>query len=428
MELNCQRNLLTYQKSLYSKQVFYYSKLCELYKNLANLNPSVESADKIVEMYSKPLSLATSGDLESIQADNYSKDELDIFKKFEGFSQRFFEYRKLNNSFKNFIESGEAQTIISNGEIVDPDFFKPNNSSKEIDEFNNDISKKTLNAISFQTSTTLRKSSKVISNIDSSAIPQDKRLIQVTPKSCGADISKARSIEKNSKYKTNKSKTRKKFISALIATALIGIGVGKNYLEYSNLSATENEKNGYEVLVSDTTKSELENIGTAINIVKSSDVEPDYESLHDLRTNLDETIDHVMSDLVTKAFNEKNPNYKVVSVETSYDRTLGSKDDPQDQTFCQVTYLDENEEEIITLVNFNSDIRDSFDQEYSLDHSSLSLEDLENIYTDINHLAGTEFEYSSGNPLKYDLKSKKPSRVSEKENENSEVNDDYERY
>ena len=79
-------------------------------------------------------------------------------------------------------------------------------------------------------------------------------------------------------------------------------------------------------------------------------------------------------------------------------------------------------------INFNSDIRDSFDHEYSLDHSSLSLEDLENIYTDINHLAGTEFEYSSGNPLKYDLKSKKPSRVSEKENENSEVKDDDERY
>lgn len=94
MKLDCVKNILIYQKSLYAEQLYYYSKLCELYAELANLQSSASTADEIFNIYSKPLSFASSGNLNFSEIDNYSNKELDIFKKYAFFSKKFNEFKK----------------------------------------------------------------------------------------------------------------------------------------------------------------------------------------------------------------------------------------------------------------------------------------------------------------------------------------------
>lgn len=244
MKFKSKKELLAYQKNVYAKMTFYYAKLCELYSDLASLNPSVESANEIMEMYSKPLSYVVSGNLEELKKLNFSKEELTIFEKFEHFSKRFKDYQTLSKSVRDNIESKEIANLLSKGEITDPNFFTDDHSSKEIKEYNKETSGKTLNVIAFETSHTLRQAGKAIDRIDSNAIPKDRKLKQITPKSCGAAISSPRTKHKSKSFRGNKIVNRKKIVGAIVGLALLGVGGNAlaQYIQHSNLSATENEK------------------------------------------------------------------------------------------------------------------------------------------------------------------------------------------
>ncbi len=422
MKLNCEKNLLAYQKNIYSKLMFYHARLCDLYSNLAAINPSVESADEVKRMYSKPLSYAVAGDLDAIKDLNFSKEEFDIFEKYSYFAKKFEDYKELSETVKSVIESSDVQTIISEGKIVDPNFFTTNNSSPEIKDYNEETSKKTLNVISTQTSHTLRKAGKAIDRIDRHAIPKDKKLQTISPKSCGADISGPRTKNKHRNYKGNKHTNRKRFLTAVIASALIGIG-GKfisDQLEYSNLSALENEKKGYELSVSDDTKSKLKNIDNALFLLKNSRIEPSSNVMNEIVEDLDTTIDNVISDLVTDAFNEKYPDYKVTDVSTSYDTSDSTPHNRVQNNYCTISYIgDNNKEEAITLKNFDEAILNSFKYEYLLDYQSdsLSIDDLQDICNNINHLAGTKIEFlADNNTIDAELKTCTPNKTNDKLN------------
>ncbi len=106
MKLDCVKNILIYQKALYAEQLYYYSKLCELYSKLATLHPSASTADEIVNIYSKPLSLASSGNLNFSEIDNYSSQELYIFKKYAFFSEKFNEFKKASELLSEVLSNG----------------------------------------------------------------------------------------------------------------------------------------------------------------------------------------------------------------------------------------------------------------------------------------------------------------------------------
>lgn len=423
MKFKNETEFLVYQKNTYARMTSYYARLCELYSNLAALNPSVESAKEIMEMYSKPLSCIVAGDLETLRDLNFSKEEFSIFEKFEHFSKKFKYYQDLSESVRNGMESEEILNLLSKGQITDPTFFTTDSSSKEIQDYNNDMAKKTLNAIAFETSHTLRQAGKTIDRIDSNAIPNDRKLKQITPKSCGATISFPRTKHKSNHFHGNKDINRKKMVGFVAGLALLGIGGIKavQHLQYSNLSATENEKNGYEHTVSDDTKSKLKNIDNAIFLVKKSRIEPSDDVMYDIVYNLDNVIDDVISDLVTDAFKEKHPNYEVVSVETSYDTSNSTSHNRVQENSCEITYInDKNEKEFVTLRNFDKDILNTFKDEYLLDHhyESLSIDDLQTICDNINHLAGTKVEYVVDNDtLNPDLKTYTPSKKSDTKKE-----------
>lgn len=419
MKFKNEKELLAYQKNVYAKMTFYYARLCELYSNLAALNPSVESANEIMEMYSKPLSCVVAGDLETLKNLNFSEEEFAIFEKFEHFSKRFKDYQALSESVKDDIESEKIINLLSKGEITDPNFFTNKFSSEGIKKYNEEASVKTLNVIAFETSHTLRQAGKTIDHIDSNAIPKDRKLKQITPKSCGATISSPRTKHKSKSFHGNQRSNRKKMIGAVVGFALLGIGsdVLAQKLQYSNLSATENEKNGYEHIVSDDTKSKLKNIDNAISLVKKSKIEPSDDVMYDIVYDLDNVIDDVISDLVTDAFKEKHPNYEVISVETSYDTSNSTQYNRVQENSCEITYInDKNEKDSVTLHNFDKDILNSFKYEYLLDHhyENLSIDNLQVICDDINHLAGTKVEYVVDNDtLNPDLKTHTPSKKSD---------------
>ena len=183
--------------------------------------------------------------------------------------------------------------------------------------------------------------------------------------------------------------------TGLISSALLLSGkISQNINTYTNLSASENQKNGYETLISIDTQNKLKNIHETIISAKNSGVEPSKDILEAIRFSLDSVIDDVMSDLVIKAFNEKYPDYQVKFVETSYDRS--NKVDGPINT-CEINYIDENGENIKKITNFNIEIDQSFNYEYDLDYSKLSLKDLEKIYEGVNHLAGTKFIFKDNN-------------------------------
>ena len=105
MKLDTKKNILLYQKSLYTEQLYYYSKLCKLYSNLASIHSTLTTAEDIAKFYSTPLSLASKGKYDFIIKNDYSKEELDIFKKYEFFSQRFNEFKKASEVLSEVINN-----------------------------------------------------------------------------------------------------------------------------------------------------------------------------------------------------------------------------------------------------------------------------------------------------------------------------------
>lgn len=270
------------------------------------------------------------------------------------------------------------------------------NSHDSTKNFQSRIATSSANSVAFETSIKARQASRQISHIDKNVIPSD--LSKITPKSCGATIDKQATIRKNKshqKYIARKKQLHRRLICGLLASmALLGFGssYAKNKIIEKKLSLDYNQKNGYNILVSKNTQDKLNNIKNAIERVKSLGIEPSKETLSEIRSELDFVIDDVISDLVTKAFEEKNPDLKVICVETKYDKSANKylADDapePHPENFCTIFYEDEKGESSKTIMNFDSDITKSFDDEYRLDHENLNLFDLDVIHRNIDHLA-----------------------------------------
>lgn len=308
------------------------------------------------------------------------------------------------------------------------------NSHDSTKNFQSRIATSSANSVAFETSIKARQASRQISHVDKNVVSSD--LSKITSKSCGATIDKQATIRKNKshqKYIARKKQLHRRLICGLLASmALLGVGgsYAKNKITEKNLSLDYNQEKGYNILVSKNTQDKLNNIKNAIERVKSLGIEPSKETLSEIKSELDFVIDDVISDLVTKAFEEKNPDLKVICVETKYDKAANKylADDapePHPENFCTIFYEDEKGESNKTVMNFDSDIVQSFDNEYSLDYENLTLSDLEKIYKDTSHLAGKEFEYHKGKFFGDSISSGIPNKVSK--TDTSKTNDDLEK-
>ncbi len=308
------------------------------------------------------------------------------------------------------------------------------NSHDSTKNFQSRIATSSANSVAFETSIKARQASRQISHVDKNVVSSD--LSKITSKSCGATIDKQATIRKNKshqKYIARKKQLHRRLICGLLASmALLGVGgsYAKNKIIEKNLSLDYNQEKGYNILVSKNTQDELNNIKNAIERVKSLGIEPSKETLSEIKSELDFVIDDVISDLVTKAFEEKNPDLKVICVETKYDKVANKylADDapePHPENFCTIFYEDEKGESNKTVMNFDSDIVQSFDNEYSLDYENLTLSGLEKIYNDTSHLAGKEFEYHKGKFFGDSISSGIPNKVSK--TDTSKTNDDLEK-
>lgn len=363
MKLNSEKNLLIYQKSLYVEQLHYYSKLCKLYSNLANLHSSLKTAEEIAEYYSKPLSLSVQGKFDYIIKEDYSEKELEIFKKYEYFSQCFYAFKKASDMLNKGTE------MVRNSLLSSPIL--------EVRKFQQDIDSSSINFVAYKFSIKARKSCKVILCVDHNAGSHNV-IVKVNSGFVGANISEEATKRKNKqlgnhRYTAKSKFNRKKLLSfsAVLALTLTGV--------------SHNAKNGYEMLVSKNTQKTLGAIGYTISFFKNHpEIVPSQENMLEIRNALDLIYDDIMSDLVTKAFEETNLGSTVTSVETMYDKTI-----------CIISYTDKKGEHKKTIMKFDAEIGKSFTHEYSLDTEGFTLEDLEKIYNHANHLAGAEFSYST---------------------------------
>lgn len=105
MKLDNEKNILMYQKALYAEQLHYYSKLCELYLKLANLHKLL-SAEKIEQLYSKPLALAANGYSDFYSVGDFSSKEIEIFKEYAFYSKKFNEFKEASKILSEVLING----------------------------------------------------------------------------------------------------------------------------------------------------------------------------------------------------------------------------------------------------------------------------------------------------------------------------------
>lgn len=258
---------------------------------------------------------------------------------------------------------------------------------------------------------------------------------------------------KNSALKfTTKHKTlvRSTIAAVLLSTALLGANnYRQNLSEYNSLNVNTNIAQGYQVNVSNSTQTKLNDIRKAIESAEKSSSVPTNETLAEIREDLDNVIDDVMSDLVTKAFESKHPDCHVNSVETNYDKSVNNyigNGPPNSENTCTIEYIDKKgntQTEVVQnfttspLLTSNNPIVQSYDDEYSLDNSYPSdvisdtgksfvekdtdimslLGKYKEILENTEHLAGTQFTYSDGFLMIIDphLTSKTPDRIVDKD-------------
>lgn len=148
-------------------------------------------------------------------------------------------------------------------------------------------------------------------------------------------------------YTTHKGTLNKAILTGVAIAMLTGVGMHLNDAHiYNQTSATENPQNGYQVLVSEDTQSDIASIYDRINELRNSTTTPTYQELMEVRDSLDETITDIISDLTIKAIQEKYPNLTDIKVEDYYDlkinQNIGSSGEPSPQEFILVHATDEN--------------------------------------------------------------------------------------
>jgi len=501
MKLNSEKNIMLCQKALYSKQLQYYSKLCSLYSDLAKLQGPDTTPDEVQETYSEALSLAAKGDLSFLESENdiYSENEIDIFKKYAFCSDRLSQFKEAASILKGSIIRFSFEEPEFDLTAIERYKNYMQNTSKSTKLFDKFISESSPRLIGHNYYLATRKSINTIDEIDNSHLNSKAFSKILTPTAFGATIKGVKKhvhtidkpevktpsevrdeayniFEKDEKreyaktpnlavesayvlgqraktgasnfYKANKTAVRVSIAAIATSAALLGGALHVNNINtYNNLTSRSTE---YESYISNETKTELENIRSKLtsyqNIVSNSD-ELNYKDLEGLRTELDDVINLVLSDLTKSAFETANPDCEVTSVETMYDRTTnihtGPNAEPNPEHFCTINYVDKNgEDKSVVVTEFDSfsmfaknSIHKAYLNEYDLDHSHPNhsstntdfealLNTYESVLNDTEHLAGTKMIYSNGivSPsLKTVIPEKNP------ENNDKTVNDNEER-
>ena len=500
MNLNTEKNIELCRKALATKQLQYYAKLCELYSELAKLNPHVRTPEQVQERYSSALSLAAKGDLSFLDSSenlvmdtrflgkNFSEDEIKIFKQYAFATNRLREFQEGNNILSEAIFVDSNNNVDIDSSVVEQfrDYMQTKSKStiyfdKFIDEHSRQgvghryllatkqaisrinsidcdhvpISKfiKDLNPVAFgSTLSTVYHHDKIVDGAHNFFDSQDKREFREKPGIIHEAAYKlGHSIHKT--YTANKQIVRRVIIGSACAALLWG---GASYIndsrEFKNLNVTTNYEQGYQTHISSETKAQLTAIRTAIENAENSPTQPTAQELNVISHNLDEVIDLVMSDLVTEAFEEKNPDCKVTAVDTRYDKTVNmyksASSEPDPENFVTITYINKNGEEKKTQVHqFNSfrillagsPIDQSFADEYYLDSSSNyvdgnknfieqgqdTMEKLHELKTKLKnteHLAATQMIFTGGNFfIDPSLKTVMPERIQSFEDQKTPI-------
>lgn len=482
MILNNEKKIMLTQKALYAAQLEYYADLCETYQQLAATQPQYISASALQARYEDVLEKASNGELPEKNSNKnsnvtfasiyrepkFSDQELRLIEKYAEQSKHLKQFQKASEILSDSITYYEDNSISIDKSVV-KEFHNymqsTSDDTKDVDDF---ISVHTPTYIGHAFYKCSRNAIRKIQSIDENHI--EKILVNKTlkPSAFGAKITgyktrlqildEAKRINtreevaeykqkpnlakeaiyasavttgKNGKeslqkfYTKNRKKIRAVFLTSLVTAGVIaGVNHAKDVHTYNNLNIHTAAEQGYETNISQKTYSKILSLRNAIEAVKTSPTTPEYEDLSQIRSDLDELMDTVMSDLVTESFEEKHPEYSVTDVETAYDRTMGgsSNSEPPKQNTITITYLDEQgQEQVIRVRDFtattlmSSTIDQSFNDEYTLDHSYPSstanpnqsfvqnnqeimklLETYSGILDNIEHLAATDFEFNDG--------------------------------
>lgn len=505
MNLNTQQNIDLCRKALLTKELQYYSKLCELYSRLANMQKGVISAEILQKKYASALTKAASGDLEFTKPENnvillddlsgkkeqrFSDTEIAVFKEYAFSANRLRQFQTGCNILSQAIVEDRQGRRSLDTSAIDEFHDYMQETSKSTRSFDDYINVHSRQGVGHNYFLAARQAIKKINSIDSQHLPIDKFIKDITPLAFGSTINSVKSHnriideassiyskneanefrdkpnfvketaykinKKASKvYTANKAKARGVMVGAACIALLLG---GASYINDANsfkdLNVRTNSEQGYQTYVSQETIDKLASIRNSIETAENSTVQPSAEELADIADNLDNVIDDVMTDLVTDAFETRNPDCKVVSVETKYDRTVnmnkGSNSEPEPEEFCTITYTNEDgKEKNITVSEFSSfaplmtgnTIIQSYTDEEKLDNLSPNVDTNQNfikqgedvmsilskyktILENTEHLAGTQMVYSGG-VLIIDpsLKTVLPEKTKNSKNQRDSVSD-----
>ncbi len=496
MKLNKEKNIKLCQKALYAKQLQYYSKLCELYAELATLKGFDTTPEAIQQAYSAPLSAAVAGkDFTDIGNAPYSPAELEIFKQYAFCSKRLNQFKKAASKLEKAINHKYDEGYIDSSAIADYDFFMQN-TSKSTKSFHDYIDESSPALIGHKYFVATNIALDKIREIDQNHLSPKSILDYLTPANFGATIvgfkspkeviwdaeeredpddelnysnepnklasaayTLGRKAQKKTAqvYKANKTKVRATIAAVLAASALYSTAAHIHSVsEYNNLSVTTNQEQGYNLYISDETKAMLSRIRQNIENCQNSSTIPSYEEIQEIRDDLDDVIDFVMGDLTKQAFEEANPDCHVTNVETAYDKTPRSaNNEPTPEYTCRIDYTDGkgredsviiNEFKSLPIFSNNTDIEQSYENEYTLDYKNNAysiyynsnasylerteqianlLESYKTILEETEHLAGTKMIYNNGFLIiPPSIKTTIPDKVNSKDKTDSDIERD----
>ncbi len=479
MKLNSKENVKLCLKSLIAKQLEYYSVLCRKYESLAKIaidkynlqeEPDKSISEQVQSIYGKYLSRAVLQELSFLKDDSlgFDEKEIQLFKDYACISSKinkFTEaYEKLDSATFSYDKNGNKFFSLDKDDMKEyHKFMKMNTITKNFDDFIKRNPKVYIGKYFYGKSI---KAIKEIKEIDPSHITNLANY-EINPASFAATISgyvgsfdkylkKKWSKEEQQKYSEPISKSDKfKRLFARKGTLLIATSVAlvisgsriysKSADEFNNLSATENNKNGYQVYIVDSTQEELSDIKNAIDSLKNSPTIPTHEQLYEIRDMFDKAFSDVIEDLMYEAFAEKYKDYYDIEIKSCYDFNANSKNPysstPDPEEYIKVTAKNAKDKNVTmtfshfwdtSILDKNNTLGNAFDREAELDGVTtredgknspgvLFMNDLNRLksslenynaktdtankildlystmYDELNHLAGTRFHLFSNN-------------------------------
>lgn len=162
--------------------------------------------------------------------------------------------------------------------------------------------------------------------------------------------------EKLGKFYTGHKKDFQRAAAAALAIYAIysGVSIAHEVKEYNNINIENAEENGFDLQIRKSTSEKLKQDRESLENLRNSDEFPTQDQIQDFRTQLDDDISLVISDLATSAIKRDYPNLTVISVENSYNIRQANSGDNRDSVI--INYLDENgEQQVVTITNFFND-------------------------------------------------------------------------